>query len=174
MATVSFNKITPIKSIDDKIIEINGENVSVKQYLPISKKAEIVGLVLQDTLDEHGMNSNIRERIYTCIRLIQFYTNISITETMINNAGKTYDLLELNNIIEKVIETIPTKEYAYLVEAINTSIKIVSEYRTSVAGLFTDMQAGDEASVKSADELMNQLQEVSQNGLLKNILEKMG
>lgn len=174
MATVSFSKITPIKSIDDKIIEINGEKVSVKQYLPIAKKAEIVGLVLQDTLDEHGMNSNIREKIYTYIRLIQFYTNISITETMLNNAGKTYDLLKLNHVIDNVINAIPAEEYNYLIEAINTSIKIVSDYRTSVAGLFTDMQAGDEASVKSADELMNQLQEVSQNGLLKNILEKMG
>lgn len=174
MATVSFSKITPIKAIEDKIIDINGEKVSVKQYLPIAKKAEIVGLVLQDTLDEHGMNSNIREKIYTYIRLVQFYTNINITDTMLDNAGKTYDLLEVNHILEKVIEAIPQEEYEYLINAINTSIKIVSDYRTSVAGLFTDMQAGDEASVKSADELMSQLQEVSQNGLLKNILEKMG
>jgi hypothetical protein len=36
------------------------------------------------------------------------------------------------------------------------------------------MQASDQSSVKSADELMNQLNEVSQNGLLHQILEKMG
>ena len=174
MAKISLTKLTPIKTIDNKVININGENVSIIQYLPITEKAKLVSDVLGDTLDEHGMNSNIRENVYTGIRLIQYYTNINITENMLNNSGKTYDLLMLNNIIDQVKENIPKEELDYIIDAIRQSINIVSEYRTSIAGLFTDMQAGNQDSVRSADELMNQLNEVSQNGLLRNILEKMG
>ena len=174
MATVSFNKITPIKAIEDKTIELNGEKILIKQYLPVSRKAMLVSEVLADVLDEHGMSSSIREKIYTGIRLIQFYTNINITDTMINNAGKTYDALVLNGILPAIIENIPKDEYEYLAETISESLKIVSTYRTSIAGLFTDMQTSNQDSVKSSNELMAELQEISNDGLLKNILDKMG
>jgi len=174
MAKIGLTKLTPIKSIENKIIDINGEKVSIVQYLPITDKAQMVSDVLGDTLDEHGMNSNIRENIYTGIRLIQYYTNINITDTMIANAGKTYDTLVMNGIIKKVKENIPQDELDYVIDAIHASIKIVSDYRTSVAGLFNDMQSGNQETTKAADELMDQLQEVSQNGLLKDILKKMG
>lgn len=174
MARVSFTKITPIKSLEDKTITINGEQVVVKQYLPIAEKALLVSDVLADTLDEHGMNSDLRETIYTALYIIKYYTNINLTETMFNTAGKTYDLLKLNHVLDTVIDAIPEEEYIELSDTIRASIEIVSTYRTSLAGMFYDMQAGDQSSVKSADELMNQLNEVSQNGFLKQVMEKLG
>lgn len=174
MARIGFTKITPIKSLEDKTITINGEQVVIKQYLPIAEKALLVSDVLADVLDEHGMNSNLRETIYTALYIIKYYTNINLTEAMFNTAGKTYDLLKLNHIIDQVIQNIPVEEYEEIAKAIRESLLIVSTYRTSLAGMFYDMQAGDQASVKSADELMNQLNEVSQNGFLREVLEKMG
>jgi hypothetical protein len=108
MAKVSLNKITPIKKVDDITIDINGEKVIVKQYLPVDEKALFSERVLNNAMDPNiNFASEMRMMVYFSLELINTYTNINLTEKMFEEATKTYDLLVLNHILDAVIDAIP-------------------------------------------------------------------
>ena len=172
MAKVSLTKLLTTKAIPDKVVIINDETISVVQYLPTARKANMIQDIMNEVLDNNGMDSYIRHQIYFMLYLVQYYTNFNITEKMMAEPDKTYDLLVLNHILEKIIAAIPETEYQAITDAVNTSIDIVSKFRTSIAGLFLDIQANNNESARSADEIMNQLNDVANNGLLQDVLTK--
>jgi hypothetical protein len=45
------------------------------------------------TFDVDGFVSPLRFELYSKVFLIKYYTNINITDTMIDNIEKTYELL---------------------------------------------------------------------------------
>lgn len=174
MARVGFTKITPIKTIEDKTIELNGETINIKQYLPMEKKSEMIGKIIGDVLDTTGLSSPLREIIYRSIYVIAYYTNINLTENMINEASKTYDLLVLNHIIDKVIEEIPEVEYQFICNSVHTIIEMLVTYRTSAAGLMEYMAQNQNQEMKDVDSINDTLNALSENKMLKEVLEKMG
>ena len=174
MAKVSFNKITPIKSIDPKVININGETVSIIQYLSIGEKANLVERILNYAFDDTGFASPIRLETYFGLELVRCYTNISITDKMIENVIKTYDALELNGIIDTIIENIPIDEYDALWDLVNESISNVSKYNSSFVGMLRTAAADYQNTQINLDQMSGLLQDPEQLTLVKNILEKIG
>lgn len=174
MAKISLNKITPIKSLESKFIEINGEKIEVIQYLPTTEKAELLQNILTDVLDDQGISSGLREQIFIGLYIIKYYTNINLTDTMLTNGAKTYDLLVLNKILPAVIEAIPSDEYNLMVDIIYDSLHIMQQYHTSLAGMFKDVTANQNTETKTVEELLNDLSSLGENSLLNDVLKKMG
>ena len=106
MAKISFNKLTPIKSIDPTIITIGENEITVELYLPMADKAAFVERVLNAVIDDTGFINPMRLDVMFHIELIKTYTNISITDKMMENPSKVYDLLVLNNVLSSVLEVI--------------------------------------------------------------------
>lgn len=174
MAKISFNKVTPIKNIDPKIINISGEEITVSQYLPIMDKAALVERLLNYSFDESGFASPIRLETYFSLELIRCYTNISITDKMIENAPKTYDSLEMNQVVNMVIEAIPKEEYEALQTLIQDSIDNVARYNTSFVGMLRTAAADYKNTQINLNEMSNLITDPEQLTLVKNILEKIG
>lgn len=175
MAKVSITKLQEIKYINPIVIEINNEKIEVSQYLSMAQKAEMTQEFLTCVLDDHGMSSSLREEIYFKLLLIKYYTNINLTNLMLtDNAFKTYDLIHLNHIDEKICGAIPVDEYELIKQLCYNGLHIVSEYRTSIAGMFMDMQASNAESVKDTQELLTDLNSVASSPLLQSILTDLG
>lgn len=174
MAKVTFNKITPIKNIEPKVININDEEITVIQYLPMADKAILIERVLNYAFDESGFASPVRLETYFGLELIRCYTNISITEKMIENASKTYDALEINNVIDIIVENIPENEYESLQSLINESVDNVAQYNTSLIGMVRAVTADYKNTQINLDEMSDLIKNPEQLTLVKNILEKMG
>ena len=99
MAKVSLTKITPVKKLDKVIIKINDEDIEVIQYLPVAEKAELSERVVNAAIDpENGILSTSRRDVYSVLEIVRTYTNINITDKMMEEAPKTYDLLVLNDV----------------------------------------------------------------------------
>jgi hypothetical protein len=60
MAKVSLLKVTPLKNIAAKSVEINGQEVLVAQHLSINDKAEIINALIADVFDENYIASPVR------------------------------------------------------------------------------------------------------------------
>jgi len=135
MAKVSLIKITPIKSGEIKEVEINGEKVQVRQYLPTAEKIALTERVLAGAFDESNRYSMFRLNILMEIEIIKTYTNFNITEKQMENILNLYDLLVLNNIIKQVNENIPDEELIELRNKIYDEADNLEHYLNSLMGV---------------------------------------
>lgn len=174
MAKVSLNSITPIKKIDSVKIKIGEQEIEVLQYLPINDKLALAERVLNMTLDDTGFLNPVRLEVYTYLEIIRTYTNISITDKMMENAPKTYDLLEMNNILVSIVNAIPEEEYNALIGMIEDSAEHTVKYLTSFVGMMKTVSQDYDATKMNVDEIMNTLDNPEKIGLVKDILDKIG
>lgn len=174
MAKISLSKLTPVKKVEPKTIIIAEQEIVVEQYLPVQEKMAMLENVLNHTVDETGFFNPTRLEVFFTIYLIKTYTNISITDKMIEEAHKTYDLLEMNSIIDAVIEAIPDNEYETLFEAVETTSQHVSKHITSFAGTMKTVLADYSATKMDVDAISRTLSDPEQIGLVKDVLDKLG
>lgn len=173
MAKVSFNKITPIKSGEIKELEINGEKITVKQYLPADELTALIVDVMNFTFDNDGFVSPLRYEIYSKMYIVKYFTNINITDTMIDNIEKTYDLLTLNNIITRVLDSIPDDEICRIENIMWDTMKKIQEYNTSFIG-WIKTTANDKALAEmDLQKIVSELQNTENFETVKEVMENM-
>ena len=174
MAKISFNKLTPIKEVEDKVIKIGDQEVTVIQYLPINDKLSIVERVLGNAIDDTGYLNPIRLEVFTNIEIIKTYTNISITDKMMENPTKVYDLMILNGILDKVIDAIPEDEYEDVFNAVIESGEHVVKYLDSFVGMMKTVTDSYKNTEMNVEKLMSDLGDPEKIGFVKDILDKIG
>jgi len=117
----------------------------------MEEKSKLLLDVLNYVLDTNGLSSPLREEIYTTLFIIKYYTNINLTETMINNGAKTYDLLVLNEITKKVYDLIPEDELNYIFDMTHDAIVDSMTYRMSMAGMIENASTAQGSELKDID-----------------------
>lgn len=174
MAKIAFGKIISIKTIEDKIITINDEQILVKQYLPIGEKAKMIERILSAVFDENGFASPVRINIYFTIELVKNYSNINITDKMIETAEKTYDMLIINQIDQQIKDAIPENELNQLWNCVYDCIDRVEKYNSSFVGMIKTITQDYDATKINVDEIMSTLDQPDKIGMIKDILDKIG
>ena len=174
MAKISFNKLTPIKSVDPTIVTIGENEITVERYLPMADKAAFVERVLNAVIDDTGFINPMRLDVMFHIELIKTYTNISITDKMMENPSKVYDLLMLNHILSAVLEAIPEEEYEDLMNDVGECAKHTVDYLNSFAGMIKNVVANYDATKMNVEEIMKTLDDPEKIGLVKDVLDKIG
>ena len=173
MAKISFTSITPIKSIEDKIVKFEDKDVVVKQYLPIKDKADLVTYVIQSAFDENGLFSPVRQEIYVTIGLLRWYTNINFTDNMMINVEKTYDSIVLNHV-NNLLDEINEDEYNCIIDMIDDAVIETKDYLRSFAGQLRSARQDYDETNFDMEKIAETLQDPKQIGLVKEIMEKMG
>lgn len=174
MAKVSFNKVTPIKNIDPKVINICGEDITVVQYLPMSDKINMMDDIINNVFDDIGLSSPVRMEVYFYLNVIKTYTNLSITDKMMDNALKTYDLLELNGIIDQVVEAIPESEFETIFEYVHSMVSHIEQFNFSFAGTLKTMSTDYSQTNLDIKNLMQDLKDVEASETLQSVLQNLG
>lgn len=175
MAKVSFIKMAPIHKIEPKEIEINGIKVLVEQYIPISEKANFSERVINNAMDPNiNFASSSRMAVYFAIELIKTYTNINLTDKLMEEPQKIYDLLLMNHILDKVIETIPKEEYNELYNKTYEDANHVETFIHSFVGMMQTISRDYDNTSFNIDNLMQTVKDPEALTTIKNILEKFG
>ena len=174
MAKISFNKLTPIKSVDPTVVTIGENEITVERYLPMADKAAFVERVLNAVIDDTGFINPMRLDVMFHIELIKTYTNISITDKMMENPSKVYDLLMLNHILGTILEAIPEEEYEDLMNDVSECAKHTTDYLNSFAGMIKNVVANYDATKMNVEEIMETLDDPEKIGLVKDVLDKIG
>lgn len=174
MAKVSFKSVTPLKKVEPIIVKIGEQDVEVIQYLPVNEKLALVERVLNLALDDTGFLNPVRLEVYTILEIVKTYTNISITDKMMENAPDTYDLLVINHVVDNVICAIPPAEYDDIFDAVQESAEHIEKYINSFVGMMKTVTTDYNAAKINAGEIMDTLKDPESIGLLKDILEKIG
>lgn len=175
MAKVSLSKITPIKSVEKKIVQVNGIDVEVLQYLGAEEKAAYCERVISAALDpETQYISRSRLMVYGALELIRAYTNINITDKMMEEAPKTYDSLQLNGVIVAIKSGIPVEEYTELENKLIEDADHFEAYLHSIMGILKTVQGDYSAAELDTEKIMNQFKDPEQYKMLTDILDKIG
>lgn len=134
-------------TLNDKVVDFKiGEDtiVSVRQYLPVEEKTELLQYVINASLDDStGCFSPLRVEIYFALGVCNWYTDIEIDS--LADAGKTYDLLECNGILGQIFNNIPKEELEFIRDLVNDTTVDIARYNSSAAGIIQSMNsnAGD-------------------------------
>lgn len=174
MAKVSLSAVAPIKSIGAKVITIEDKEINIIQYLSTEKKIDFIEDVMNRVFDSTGLSSPVRVEVYFYLDLIRYYTDISITETMMKNAAKTYDILEINKIIDRVIENIPEDEFNTLFDYVTESIEHYETYNFSFAGTLKNVGTDYNNTNVDVENLVGQLSEIESSEVLASVLNQLG
>ena len=175
MAKVSFTKLGLTKNSDISIVEWNGQQIEVKDYLPMSEKLELVSTIINNSIDDNGYYNPMRVYINTIIEVILTYTNISVTEKQKEDIVKLYDLFVSSGLSSKIIgETINPYEYQQIQKWIYETINAIYSYKNSVMGIL-DTVSEDYSNLKlDAESIHEKLADPGQLTLLKDVLTKLG
>ena len=174
MAKVAFSKLgfKPVNEVTN--IAINDLTIEVKQYLPVNTKLELLGNVINNSIDDNGYYNEGRIRVFFVLEIMSTYTNLSFTEKQQDDPCKLYDLIVGNNLWDKVWYSIPTQEREFLEDCLIKSIKAIYEYKNSVLGIL-DTVSKDYSNLNlDATNIQQTLSDPNNLTLLKDVLTKLG
>lgn len=128
--------------LNDKTKEIKcGEDivVTVKQYLPIKEKVELMQFVNRFAIDDTtGCSSPLRVEVFFSIGICMWYTDIEIDKTPLSNY-EVYDLLDSSGLLDQIMNAIPDEELTFIKDLVEETIVDIVKYNNSAAGIIQAM-----------------------------------
>lgn len=138
-----------------EIIDFEGHQISILQYLPIEDKYDLVMITLQKCYED-GIYNPIKRDMYFNLYLVYMYSDIAFTDKQKEDETKLYDTLESNGLIEAVLSKIPESEYNLLFGYIEELIDSKSYYSTSASALISSLVRDLPKNAQSAVDILNQ------------------
>lgn len=173
MAKVAFTKIAGVKSIPVKTIKIGDQEIEVKQYLPVEDKLALIQETIVASHDENNFSNPVKLDVFFNLNVVKYYTNISITEKLMETPTKTYDSLQMN-CLQLVKEAIPHEELIKLQIDLETMVESIYAYQNSVLGILESISADYSNLSLDAVGIQKAISDPSNMKLLKDVLAKLG
>jgi hypothetical protein len=175
MAKVSFTKLGLSKNQDVKIVPWNGQDVEVKQYLPINDKLNLIANVINYAHDGNKNFSNpVQVSVYTALEILYAYTNINFTDKQKEDTAKLYDLVHGSGLLAEIISNIPEDEYEDVLDGIADSIDAIYSYQNSVLGILETVKTDYSDLDFDASVIQQKLADPENMELLKSVLANLG
>lgn len=174
MAKISFTKLKLTKKNEIKTLKYNGEEIEVKQYLPIQDKLALISRVISYAADQYNFANSVKLDLFLSLEIMYEYTNINFTEKQKENPTKLYDLLEENGLIDAVIGLIPHTEYQTLYEGVAEISKSVYNYQNSVLGILENVVKDYDGLKFDSKEILEELSNSEGLSLVKDVIDKLG
>lgn len=176
MAKVSFSKLGLSKNNTIKNFEYNGQNIEVKQYLPINDKATLVAQILSCVLnnDENRFANPLQIEVFTLLGVIEKYTNITFTDKQKEDPAKLYDLIVSSGLWGEIANILNVEDYNALLNYIDEAIKAYYTYHNSVFGIIDSINTKYNNMSLDAIEIQKKLADPENMALLRDVLTKLG
>ena len=174
MAKVSFTKLGLKLNQDINNVEYNGQNIEVKQYLPVNKKLELISNVINLSADDNNFANPLKVDIFTTLEIIFNYADITFTEKQKEDPAKLYDILVSTGLAEKIIDAIPEEEYCEVIYGVKESINAFYNYRNSAFGILDTISTDYSNLNLDATEIQKKLADPDNLSLVRDVLTKLG
>ena len=96
---------------------INDQQINVKQFLPVEDKYDLIAITLQKA-EEDGLYNELLLDVFFHLNIIYLYTDIEFNAEDREDELVLYDILEANDVIDKVIANMQEGEYEALREVL--------------------------------------------------------
>lgn len=176
MAKIAYSKLGLNKMVnkESSIIEFNKQQIEVAQYLPIEKKLELISDIINSSIDNNTYYNPCRIEIFMLIKIIEAYTNLTITDKQKEDIFKFYDQLVASGFAEKVLDNIPAVDYNFIHRSVTKTIKNIYQQKNSALGILESISTDYSNLNLDASEIQSKLADPQNMELLKSILTKLG
>ena len=176
MAKIAYSKIGLNKMMNKEpiIIDFNEQQIEITQYLPIEKKLDLISDIINNSLDANNYYNPCRIEIFMTTKLIEAYTNLTITDKQKEDIYKFYDQLVASGFADIVLNNIPIKDYNFIYRSVSKTIKNIYKYKNSALGVLESVSTDYSNLNLDATEIQSKLADPNNIELLKGIMSKLG
>ena len=173
MAKIALTKLGLKPNTEIKTIEWNGQNIEVKQYLPIEAKLDLISDIANKSLDENPYYNPARIKIFVRLEIILAYANINTTDKQREDIFKLYDMFA-GELGDQIIEAIPSGDYDFIDQTTWQVIEGIYKYKNSAMGIMENLTTDYSALDLDATEIQKKIGDPANLELLRSILTKLG
>lgn len=177
MATnkVGLTKLGLKKNTNLINLEWNGQIIEIKEYLPIQEKLDLIGKIVNQSLDDHNFVNPARLQIFATLEIMYTYTNINFTDKQKEDFLGLYDLLISNKLWDKVKEKLEgTGEFNIIMNTAEAVVSEVYKYKDSALGILQAISQDYNNLDLDADKLKEKIANKENVEFLKEVMDKMG
>lgn len=174
MAKIPFTKLKLVKKDETVTFLYNEQEITVKKYLPVNEKLELISRVINAAADENRFYNPVKLDIFLNLEIVFAYTNINFTDKQKEDPSKLYDLLVQNDLLKEIISHIPTEEYDILETNLDDIVDSIYQYQNSVFGILDTVSADYNNLNLDASEIQQKLGDKDNLSFLREVLTKLG
>ena len=174
MAKISFNKLGLKINQATKTVQYKEDfAIEIKQYLPVNEKLKMMGEILEYTMDQNNFANPVKQKVFTTISVIEYYTNITFTDKQKEDPTKLYDAINSSDLFEVISSNIPEAELQELQNGIDGIIIAYYQYTNSILGVLENIKQNYNSKELDISELLGQINDPQAFETLKQIAPAM-
>lgn len=176
MGRPTFAKLGLTKNTEVKTFIYSGQEIEVKQYLPIEEKLGLIANAINNTLmtDENRFPNNVKLKMYLKLEIVFKYTNLVFTDKQKEDLPKLYDLLEGNGIIKMIEDKIPEYDTLYLEEDAREILAAMHQYNNSIYGVLDNVRNNYSDMELDINKLTSEMANAENLDIVKDVVTKLG
>ena len=174
MAKISFNKLGLKINQATKTVQYKEEfAIEIKQYLPVNDKLKMMGEILEYTMDQNNFANPVKQKVFTTIAIIEYYTNITFTDKQKEDPTKLYDAINSSDLFEVISSNIPEVELKECQNGIDGIILAYQQYTNYILGVLENIKQNYNSKALDISELLGQINDPQAFETLKQIAPAM-
>lgn len=151
---------------EEVTITFNNQNIKVKSYIPFEDKRRLIQFVInQNRRNKNtGMLSRYDIDKKLDIALVNYYTDYKFDNIADSNAiNEAYDILETQGFFQNLVNTIPKKEYDYIIEMLQYEIDNDNKFKLTMTGSIDDLISKFGDGLGNLEQAMKELENFDEN-----------
>ena len=174
MAKVSYSKLKLQSILPVKELKWEDQKIEVKQYISIQDKLKMVTEILGLSADDNKFYNVGKIKVFKVLKIIDYYTNISITEKQKEHPVKLYDEVIASNFFNKIYSLIPEEETEELNYILYDTVEQIYKYQNSAYGIMDSLSTDYNNLDLDIQKLTQKLENKEGVEFLNEVLTKMG
>ena len=175
MAKVGFTKLGLKKNTNVIQINWNDQIIEIKAYLPIQDKLDLIGRIINQSLDDNNFVNPARLNIFLTLELFYAYTNINFTEKQKEDFLGLYDLLVSSGLWNEVGNHLyEVGEFQIIDNTCSAVIDEIYKYKNSALGILQTIAQDYSNLDLDADKIKEKIANKENVEFLKTVIDKMG
>ena len=174
MAKPTLNKLKLALKEPIKIIIFNDQEIEVKQYLSIQDKLTMISEVLGAAADQNKFYNPGKIEMFFAIKVLEYYTNISITDKQKENPVKIYDDIISSGLYKEIFEAIPEDDIGFVYNVMKESVKQIYDYQNSAYGILDAMNTDYNNLDFDIEKLVSNIKDKEGVEFLNEVMTKLG
>ena len=174
MGRPTYAKLKLSSEIAPKELEWGEQKIEIKQYISIQDKLTLIGDVLNAAADENRFYAQGKVDMFFALKVIEVYTNLSITDKQKETPAKLYDDIKVSGFYDAVIAQIPDKEIDYLYDLVCATEDQVYKYQNSAYGIMDAMNTDYNNLNFDIEKLTKEIGNRENAQFLDEVLTKLG
>ena len=174
MSKPTLNKLKLTQKDPVKTITFNEQEIEIKQYISIQDKLTMISEVLALAADDNKFYNPGKLDMFFALKVIDYYTNLSITEKQRENFIKLYDDFMSSGFYTEVFHAIPEDEVGYVYTAMKESVDQIYKYQNSAYGILDAINTDYSNLNFDVQEITQKLQNKEGVEFLNDVMTKLG